>query len=324
MKDTKIWVICGGISGEREVSLRSGTNVYESVLRLGYKDAELLDWKDNGALIKLIKAKDANKIDKAILVTHGNYGEDGCIQGLLEILGVPYTGSNHESSAICMNKTRTKEILGFYGLPVLPSYEASRLIREEVLEKNFILKPRASGSSVGITKFDTRDKFLEFYNKDKAFQENIENYFIEPFINGIEVTTSIIETKSFDRNFGSNSYELSSENLVSLPLLELRPKNEFYDYEAKYTEGMTEFIIPAELNSEMTETLHKAALEAFRILKCKTCARVDFLIDKETKKPYILEVNTLPGMTNTSDMPAQAKAAGISYDELVQAIIDSI
>ena len=318
----KIWIICGGISEERKVSLRSGANIYESCLRLGYEQVKLFDWKNEDSLIELIRAKKENQIDKAILMSHGNYGEDGCIQGLLEILAIPYSGSKHESSAICMNKTRTKEILGFYGLAILPSYEASKILMEPLIERDFILKPRAGGSSVGITKFNNRDEFLDFHQHNEDFKKNINDYFIEPFITGPELTTSILESSKLSSD-STDSFKLNGTNLTSLPILELRTKNEFYDYEAKYTEGLTEFVIPANISDKLAETVHKAALAAFRILQCKTCARVDFIVDKETNQAYILEVNTLPGMTNTSDLPAQAQAAGISYDELVQAIIES-
>lgn len=320
-KNSKIWIICGGISEERDISLRSGKNFYEACLRLGYINIKLFNWENQTSLIEIIEANKNNKIDKAILLTHGNYGEDGKLQGFLDILKIPYTGSKQLSSAICMNKTRTKEILSYYKLPVLKTYEAADLLNEDLIEGEFILKPKSGGSSVGITKFNNHNEFKDFCSINSALVKSIDKYFAEEFIHGIELTTSIIENLSKEID-NENIYK--EGNLTSLPILELRPKNEFYDYEAKYTKGMTEFIVPAEIDSKLEKEVHKIAIKAFKALDCRSFTRVDFIIDKKNMKPYILELNTLPGMTDTSDMPAQAEAAGISYDELVQAIIESV
>ncbi len=333
--DKSIIVICGGLSEEREVSLRSGANVHSALQRLGYANAELFDFKDYNSLSDLVEKKRQGKFDQAFLLTHGTYGEDGCIQGFMELLGVPYTGSKVETSAICMNKTRTKEILSAHNLPILKTYLAKEVYEGSTdLDANteIILKPSVGGSSVGITKFNSQAEFKNFIDANIQVKNEIEKYFIEKFIRGTEVTTSIIEAnlemitenknhcKALQRT-GSLRFAQDDGTIVSLPILELRPKNEFYDYEAKYTKGMTEFVLPAEISTELEEAIHTYALEAFHQLDCKGAARVDFIIDGKTNKPYILEVNTLPGMTDTSDLPAQAKAAGISYDELVRIIL---
>jgi D-alanine-D-alanine ligase len=319
--NSKIWIICGGISEERDVSLRSGKNVYEACLSLGYKNSKLFDWSTNTSLIEIIEAKNKNLIDAALLMTHGNFGEDGCLQGFLEILAIPYSGSLRESSTIGMNKTRTKEILAFYSLPVLRTYSIEEVLNSNSIKNDFILKPKLGGSSVGITKFNSKEEFIEFVSNNQGIKEKTEKYFIEEFIKGTELTASIIPLSNKVKD-KSNTYQ--DGDLISLPLLELRPKKEFYDYEAKYTEGMTEFILPAKLDKELTEKIHHIAVQSYKVLHCKSCVRVDFIIDQETNHPYILELNTLPGMTNTSDLPAQAKAAGMSYNELVELLIENI
>lgn len=299
-KNSQIAVIYGGISSEREVSLRSGKNVYDACQRLGYANSFLFDFDSKEALGELLKLKQNNKIDAAILMTHGKYGEDGCLQGFLEILEIPYSGSKVEASSNCMNKITTKNILKSQGLPVLEHWCSSL----PDAEGPYIIKPLDEGSSVGIVKIDNFKGFKSY----EEFCEKYPNTFIEPFIKGTEITASVINIDA---------------ELKSLPLLELRPKNEFYDYEAKYTEGMTEFILPAEISKDLETKIHDISIRAFKALNCSAYSRVDFMIDA-AENPYILELNTLPGMTNTSDMPAQAKAAGISYDQLVDSIIKSI
>lgn len=317
-------VLAGGFSTEREVSLRSGRNVYEAILRLGHK-AEFMDLDSPEKLNTIVSRR--KEIKKAILLTHGTYGEDGCIQGFLELIGVPYSGSNVLTSAICMNKVRSKEILAAYNLPLLKTYLAQEVYAGETdLDPNceFIFKPSVGGSSVGINKFNSLKDFKEFIDKNPQVKTELDKYLIEKFIKGVEVTTSIIEAKPDQIKTNKEHCKIFSRedrNLISLPILELRPKKEFYDYEAKYTEGMTEFILPAAIETSLEEKIHNYALEAFYNIGCRSAARVDFMIDGKTRQPYILEVNTLPGMTNTSDLPAQAKASGINYDQLVQLLL---
>ncbi|MCE2929481.1 MAG: D-alanine--D-alanine ligase [Candidatus Caenarcaniphilales bacterium] len=314
MKSSSIYVICGGFSDEREVSLRSGANVAKALEREGFTNVFLFDIKDGAALVHLAKEAASGNIDKAYLLTHGTYGEDGCVQGFLELFKVPYTGSNVETSAICMNKTRTKEVLSSHKLPVLPTYELDDDIPDSLEELMF--KPKIGGSSVGMQKFNSVQELNDFVVTLDAHDK--KNYFVEKFTRGVELTTSIVD---IDRTLVKENLDFcffdSDSNLVSLPLLELRPKKEFYDYEAKYTKGMTEFVLPAAISAELSKKIHQIAINAFKIAGCKTMSRVDFIIDAKTNEPYILEINTLPGMTDTSDLPAQAQCAGISYDQLV-------
>jgi len=340
---SQIYVLAGGFSGEREVSLRSGKNVHAALIRLGYKQTQLFEINDTSSLKELAELKIAGKIDAAILMTHGNYGEDGCLQGYMELLKIPYSGSKVMASAVGMNKIQTKTLLKAAGLPVLEGSKLSVIASEAKQsttnngllrryaprnDNGYIVKPICDGSSVGITKVNSHEELLKL-----AEQGDANKYFVEPFIKGTEVTTSIIPVQTgltslvTDKDLASQSNIQNSHadgDLASLPILELRPKKEFYDYEAKYTPGMTEFILPASIDFELTTKVHNYALAAYRAIGCSGFARVDFIIDMQARQPYILEVNTLPGMTDTSDLPAQAKAAGISYDSLVEILVSSL
>lgn len=325
-KAANIFVICGGFSEEREVSLRSGNNVFEALLRLGYTQSKLFDLQDTRSLMKLTELKMEGKIDLAFLVTHGTYGEDGCMQGFFELLDIPYLGSKVKSSANCMDKIVTKEILAANKLPVLKSFLARDVfennVNDAVLGGKLIVKPYKGGSSVDVFKFNSIKDFQRQFEANKTLIARLDEFFVERFVEGTEVTTSLIKVKKdiTSQNQDRLCYDKETQWL-SLPILELRPKSEFYDYQAKYTKGMTEFILPAEINKNLEAQVHKAAIQALEALDCCDFARVDMMIDSELNKPFILEINTLPGMTDLSDLPAQAKAAGISYDELVENMI---
>lgn len=300
--DTKIAVLCGGLSSEREVSLRSGKNVFEALKRLGYKNAELIDVDKN--IGKTL-------IDKGIKVAynalHGKYGEDGCIQGTLELLGIEYTGCGVFSSATCINKEYTKTVLKKYNLPLIKSVfvKKGENVKEAVKDLKYplMLKPVCEGSSIGMYKVNRPEELEELYNKSAKCNQDI---LIEEFLVGICATVGVLD---------NNGETFATE------ILELRPKNEWYDYEAKYTKGMTEFILPAELSEEMTKSVKEKAIEAYKACGCSGVSRVDFLISEGI--PYILEINTSPGMTDTSDLPAQAAVMGISYDDLVLMILNN-
>lgn len=353
-KNTKIAVIAGGLSSEREVSLRSGQNVFEALKRLGYKNTILFDFycdddlSTDDSIQQLTSLFRDKKIDLAFPVTHGTFGEDGCMQGFLDLLGLPYVGSKVEASAICMNKITSKKILGSSYLPVLPFWYASKpRIYENPFEEGadseeeeslkrllsgpFIVKPVNEGSSVGMYKVDNFDDIED----DEAFRATYPNSMVEPFVEGVELTASVIQlnyenkaVKDIISKLGDEN-ELAyhvEDNYLSLPLLELRTDNEFYDYEAKYTEGKTEFVLPAEIPGDIAQAVHEAAIDAFKATGCKGFARVDFIVADEESDfagPNILEINTLPGMTDLSDMPAQAEAAGLTYDDLVELILRS-
>lgn len=302
-KNTKIAVLCGGMSNEREVSLRSGKNVFEAIKRLGYTNAELIDVDRN--IAKTLVEKD---IKVAFNALHGKYGEDGCIQGLLELLGIEYTGCGVFASAACMNKNNTKMILKEAKLPLINSVLVKRNeknVKEKVKDLKYplMLKPVSEGSSIGMYKVENESQLEELFRKSAEYKQDI---LIEEYKQGISATVGVLEDG--DKTFATE-------------ILELRPKNEWYDYEAKYTKGMTEFILPAELSPEMTKKIKDNAVKAHQACGCKGVSRVDILVVKDI--PYILEINTSPGMTDLSDLPAQANAMGISYDMLVDMILNN-
>jgi D-alanine-D-alanine ligase len=307
-KESKIAVLYGGLSSEREVSLRSGKNCYDALQRKGYKNSFLLDVKkDIGSNLN------PEAIDIAFLALHGTYGEDGCIQGLLEILNIPYTGSGVLASAMAMNKAVSKSIFSANGIPVAPSVCYTRKeVNNGILRKladlklqfPVMVKPVSEGSSVGMTKVDSKDNLLKAIEIAGNHRDGI---LVEEYIKGKAITIGVL-----DINYES----------IATPILELRTKTEWYDYTAKYTEGLTEFILPAELDNETTIKAQKLAVKAHKALDCKGVSRVDFMVSANNT-PYILEVNTLPGMTNLSDLPAQAKTMGIDYDQLVEILLHS-
>ena len=302
-KNSKIAVLCGGLSSEAEVSRRSGKGCFDALQRLGFKNAELVEVDKNIAQ----KLKDG-KYDYAYNALHGKYGEDGCIQGVLEILQIPYTGCGVMSSAICMNKEYTKRILATN--PEIPLAKSVFVRKGEAVKEMtkdlkypVFTKPVSEGSSFGMTKVNTPDELEYAYNAAIKYNDDV---LIEEFISGAFVTVGVLEKD------GKN---------IPTEILEIRPKNEWYDFESKYTPGMSEFVLPAELDEEMTKKVKHIAVLAHETAGCRGLSRVDFMISKDAI-PYVIEINTSPGMTATSDLPAQSKVMGISYDNLVQIIMN--
>ena len=299
-KESKIAVLCGGMSSEREVSLRSGKNVHAALLRLGYKNAQIVDVNEN-------IANNLVGFEFVYNTLHGKYGEDGCIQGLLEIMKIPYSGCGVMSSSVCMNKEYTKRIMSTAGIPLITSVY---LLKDEdpiekVLDLKYplMIKPVSEGSSFGMSKVNNQNELIKAVELARKYNSEV---LIEEYLTGVSATVGVLE---------KDGVPFATE------ILELRPKNEWYDYEAKYTKGMTEFILPAELSDDMTKKVKEIAVKAFKSCGCSGVSRIDFLITDNT--PYVLEINTNPGMTDTSDLPAQAAAGGISYDELVDMILKS-
>lgn len=302
-KDAKIAVLCGGMSSEAEISMRSGKGCYEALQRLGFKNSELVVVDKNISE----KLKDG-KYDYAYNALHGKYGEDGCIQGLLEILKIPYTGCGVMASSVCMNKEYTKRMLSVdKSIPLIKSVFVRKGDDVKELTKDLkyplITKPVCEGSSFGMTKVNTPEELESAYKEASKFNDDV---LIEEYLVGIGCTVGVLE---------DDGKPFATE------ILELRPKNEWYDYEAKYTKGMTEFILPAQISDELTKKVKEIAVKAFEITGCSGVSRVDFLIVNDI--PYVLEINTSPGMTETSDLPAQAAAMGVDYDHLVLAILNS-
>jgi len=305
-KNSRIAVLCGGLSNEREVSLRSGKNVFKALIELGYKDVTMIDVDRNIASVL-----SELKIEYAINVLHGRYGEDGCIQGVLEFLDIPCSGCGVKASAICMDKIMTKKVLSTVDVPLIKSVNVNaKNYKEEVKKLNYpiIIKPACEGSSIGMTKVNCENEL------DKAMEEALKcdkEILIEEYLQGKSATVGVLERKKEDGTIET----------FATPILGFRTKTEWYDYEAKYTKGLTEFILPADFNEELTEKIKNLAVLAHKTCDCKGVSRVDFLVHNDI--PYILEINTNPGMTDTSDLPAQSAAMGINYNELVDIILKS-
>ena len=302
-KNSKIAVLCGGLSNEREVSLRSGKNVFKALIELGYKDVTLVD-VDRDISSKLSELK----IEYAINMLHGRYGEDGCIQGVLEFLGIKYSGCRVKSSACCMDKITTKRILKSLDIPLVKDVNVTKDdYKEKIKELNFpvIIKPANEGSSIGMTKVNSIDEL------DKAMDIALKcdkEILIEEYLIGQSATVGVLERETDGKR-----------EIFATPILEFKTKTEWYDYEAKYTKGLTEFILPASFSSELTKQIQELAIKAHKGCSCRGVSRVDFLVVNNI--PYILEINTNPGMTDTSDLPAQSAQMGINYNELVDIIL---
>lgn len=298
LKDKKIGVICGGMSRERPVSLVSGERVYRALIKLGYQAVKVDPLLENVL---------TSGIDVAFVALHGEFGEDGAIQGLLELNKIPYTGSGVSASAIGIHKIHTKQLLQKAGLPTAPYQMLVNDIEvpELPFEYPVVVKPVAEGSSFGVAICDSAQELQRYV---KSNQQLFNYLFVEKYIDGQEVTVGILQE--------------NQNHVFALPVLELRAKKRFYDYEAKYTKGMTAFILPANLSKAVTEQCQQIALDMFHLLGCKGMARVDMMVSPSSG-PCILEINTIPGLTELSDLPAQADAAGISYEKLIELILNS-
>lgn len=299
--NTKIAVLMGGPSSEAEISRRSGKNIFKALQNLGYKNTELIEVDEN--IAKTLRDKGIEVVYNAM---HGRFGEDGCIQGMLEVMGIPYTGCGVMASSVCMNKEYTKNILKEAGIPLIKSVlvRKGEDYKEKIkdLKYPFMLKPVSEGSSIGMYKVNTPEEMAECFEKSAQYGQDV---MVEEYITGKSLTVGVLE---------------DGDKMFATEILEFRTKTEWYDYEAKYTAGMTEFIIPAELSPEMTQKVKQIAVDAFNACDCRGVSRVDFMVEGD--KAYVLEINTSPGMTDLSDLPAQSNAMGIDYDTLVQIILN--
>lgn len=302
-KNSRIAVLCGGLSNEREVSLRSGKKAFGALIELGYKDVTLVDVDRN-----IASTLSDLKIEYALNMLHGRYGEDGCIQGILEYLGIKYSGCRVQSSAICMDKIMTKRVLEKSDIPLIKSVSVNKdNYRKEVQNLQFpiIIKPANEGSSIGMTKVNSIDELDSAMDTALKCDKEI---LIEEYLVGQSATVGVLER---EKNGIIETF--------ATPILEFRTKTEWYDYDAKYTKGLTEFILPGNFSDELTKKIQEIAVKSFKMCHCRGVSRVDFLIHNNI--PYVLEINTNPGMTDTSDLPAQSATMGINYNELVDIIL---
>lgn len=304
MKKLTLALISGGISSEREVSLNSGNQVFDALDKEKYN---ILRYDPKTDLQQLVS--DASRIDAALIILHGPYGEDGTIQGMLDLLDVPYQGSGVIGSAIAMNKLVSKQLYEKAGIPT-PPYIA--LKRGDVFDARdcaerlglpVVVKPVACGSSIGMTIVRTEADLKPAVEKALAYDDSV---FLESYIKGTELTGGVV----------------GNDDLEALPLIEIVPNEayEFFDYEAKYVAGATTEICPARIDDALTEKAQTYAKMAHHALCCKGYSRTDMIL--KDREMYVLETNTIPGMTKTSLFPQAAKVAGMSFAQLLDRLIE--
>ncbi len=296
----KVGVLYGGRSAEREVSLMSGNGVHDALLSAGV-DAHLFDTGER-SLADLAQAG----FDRVFIALHGRYGEDGTIQGALELLDIPYTGSGPMASALAMDKIMTKRVWQQHGLPT-PAFEVLdaatdlRLVPDR-LQLPLILKPPHEGSSVGITKVVGYSDMKSAYAEAARLDSTV---LAEAFITGREMTVAVLGSGSQAR---------------ALPVIEIAAPGGNYDFEHKYYSDETQYFCPADVPAELAQQMGELAVRAYRVLGCEGWGRADFMLDRQGK-PWLLEMNTSPGMTSHSLVPMAARAVGMSYADLCVTIL---
>ncbi|MGN7999541.1 D-alanine--D-alanine ligase [Sphingomonas sp. 22176] len=301
-KNLHIAVLMGGWSAEREVSLMSGNGVADALEGLGHRVTRID--MDRNVATKLAEAKP----DVVFNALHGTPGEDGSVQGMLDLMGIRYTHSGMVTSVIAIDKQLTKQALVPHGIPMPGGRMVSReeLYRQDPLPRPYVLKPVNEGSSVGVAIVTTESNVGNPIHPDaRGPWQEFDELLAEPFIRGRELTTAVLGDQA-------------------LGVTELKPKNGFYDYDAKYTDGLTEHVFPAQIPDDVAEACKRIALDAHRLLGCKGASRADFRWDDSQGVDglFLLEVNTQPGMTPLSLVPEQARHLGIDYASLVQRIVE--
>ena len=304
MKKLTVALLSGGISSEREVSLNSGNQVFEALDKEKY-DVRRYDPKSD--LPRLVT--EADDIDAALIILHGPFGEDGTVQGMLDLLNIPYQGSGVLGSAVAMNKVVSKQLYEKAGLPILPyiaikakdSFNTDDIVSR--LGLPVVIKPVQCGSSVGMSIVREADDLKEAIKKAFAYDNEV---MIEAYIDGVEVTGGV----------------LGNDNPDALPLIEIIPdkSHEFFDYEAKYTPGVTKEICPARIDDQLTSKAQSYAVMAHEVLGCRGYSRTDMML--KDRDLFVLETNTIPGMTVTSLFPQAAAAAGLSFGKLMDRLIE--
>jgi D-alanine-D-alanine ligase len=289
---TRVAVLMGGLSSERPVSIKTGTAVLEALLSRGWNAIAIDVGRDLAA--QLVQ----HDISAAWIALHGRFGEDGCVQGMLEVMGIPYTGSGVQSSAVAMDKLATKRAVRGLGIRMADHVEVRRGESHDALPVPSVVKPAVGGSSFGTTVVRDRaglDAALASALKYDAAA------LVEEFVEGDEITVAVIDG-------------------IAMPVVRILPVDGWFDYEAKYTKGKTVYEVPAKLPAEVTEAAQRAAVASYQAVGCQGLARADFLVPAEGE-PVFLEINTLPGMTATSLSPMSAAAVGISFPDLCERIL---
>jgi len=294
---SKIGILTGGDSAEREISLKSSDAVEKACRELGYAvELIIID----GNIHKIIP--ELMKVDFVFIALHGGYGENGVIQGLLDSLNIPYNGSGVLGSSLGMEKSLAKQLAKSHNIKT-PDWNVFEYLDDskDHSPNKFpvVVKPSADGSTVGLSIVRSQTEMEDAIKLADKYDGKI---MVEDYIEGRELTVTIIGQKVY-------------------PIVEIIPKHNIYDYECKYEKGMSEYICPAAISEELTSKIQNSALYIFNILQCSGYARADFILDKNNV-PWFLEINTLPGMTTTSLVPKSAMAAGISFNDLIQMIIN--
>ncbi len=291
-----VGVLMGGISSEREVSLKSGQACADALKRLGYRVCTL------DADAHIAEALRRERVDVAFIALHGRLGEDGAIQGLLSVMRIPHTGSGVLASALGMDKMAARQIFLHHQIPVPPFIAITKGAEIPLLPFDYpvVVKPNAEGSSIGVTLVQTPDALPAAVASAFSCGPKI---LIEKYIAGREVQVGIL-------------------NDCALGVIEIRPKPAFYDYNAKYVAGMSEHLFPAPLPDPVYRAMMDVGLRTHRALECRGATRVDLRLSDDMQ-PYVLEINTLPGMTETSLLPEMARGAGLDFETLVEQILDA-
>ncbi len=290
----KIGVLMGGPSSEREISLKSGKAVYEAFMQLGL-GVEAIDIRTDNVRenMRLIKS---HGIDCAFIALHGRFGEDGAIQRILEKIQIPYTGSGVKASKLAIDKVASRRIFEKAGLAV-PRYKVLKKAASSKVSWKLglplVIKPVTHGSSIGLSIIDKKEDLSKALEKAFAFDSTV---IVEEYIKGRELTVGILQERA-------------------LPVIEIIPKNPFFDFEAKYQAGLTEYVVPAVLEERIASKVRRAGFLAHKLLGCSGCSRVDIILGKNNA-PVVLEVNTIPGLTATSLLPKAAKTVGIPFEQL--------
>ncbi|MBI4040849.1 MAG: D-alanine--D-alanine ligase [Deltaproteobacteria bacterium] len=297
LKSKKIAVIFGGLSSERDVSIHSGQAFLKALKEMGYAAVGVeLGHRMVQQLLEM-------KADLIVNGLHGKIGEDGCIQGALECLGIPYTGSGVLASAIAMNKIMTKKLVRSQNIqtPDFIEFDVSQNVVDDVQKKiqfPCVVKAQAEGSTMGTSIVRTEKEFSKAATYAGQFDDRI---FVEKFIDGIELTVPVVNGKAHE-------------------IIEIVPKSGFYDFASKYTKGATDYILPARISKDVHRMAQEIASQVYRHLGCRGCARVDFMLDAKNR-PWFIEINTLPGMTETSLVPKSLAYEGVSFHDLVEMIL---
>jgi D-alanine-D-alanine ligase len=290
LKQKKIGVLMGGISSEREISLRSGDAVLQGLSRKGYNAVPIDADRNIGTRLQ------EEAIDVAFLALHGRWGEDGTIQGLLEIMGIPYTGSGVLGSALAMDKVVMKLLFHSLDVPT-PAYAVCRSVDDACPPLPFVVKPAREGSTIGISIVKEERQIREALASALRLDSKLV---VERYVKGREITVGIV-------------------NGLPLPIVEVKPAGGFYDYTAKYTQGMTEYLVPARIELASQETAFDLALRIWNHCELAGCVRVDMMLDNEM--PSVIDVNTSPGMTESSLVPKAWAHLNRTFDELVEEIL---